>query len=136
MSIYDAPLQSSFKYTGLNKFIDCVVSVLYLQVEHCLTLIGTRQGTFHPFVLFGSDFVSWIFIKKLQTFIKWKLTSIGLIWHPPGKLIKMPLGGPKEKHFSYSCPLGLIQWNCQVQLSFCETSKANSAILCKFVCTG
>ena len=33
-----------------------------------LTLIGMREGIFHPFVLFGSDFVSWNFIKDFQTF--------------------------------------------------------------------
>ena len=43
-----------------------------------LTLIGMREGTFHPLAFFKSDFVSWLFIKNFQPF--WKLTSVGLIW--------------------------------------------------------
>ena len=31
-------------------------------------MIGMREGTFHLLVLFVLDFVSWIFIKKFQTF--------------------------------------------------------------------
>ena len=31
------------------------------QISSWLTLIGMREGTFHPLVFFGSDFVSWVF---------------------------------------------------------------------------
>ena len=38
---------------------------------------------FNLFVLFESYFVSWTFIKNFQKKNwRWKLTSIGLIWHP------------------------------------------------------
>ena len=37
---------------------------------------------FYPLVIFGSNFVSWFFIKTFQTFLMWKLTSMGLSWHP------------------------------------------------------
>ena len=47
------------------------------------TLIGMSQGTFTPLVILGLDFVSRI--SKL--FWRWKLRSIGLIWHP-AKLIE------------------------------------------------
>ena len=52
-----------------------------------LTLIGMRQGTFHP--LSFLDQTLKIFGKNLadNLFWKWKLTSIGLIWHPD-KLIE------------------------------------------------
>ena len=64
---------------------------------------------FYLLVLFESDFVSWIFIKKFHTCS----TSIELIWHPT-KLIesykKMSLGGAKDEHlscFHSSCQWGL-----------------------------
>ena len=38
-----------------------------------LTLIGMRQDTFHPLLHFGSDFVSWIFITNLKTFLEVKI---------------------------------------------------------------
>ena len=37
---------------------------------------------FYLLVIFGSDFVSWFFIKTFQTFWRWKFISIGLFWHP------------------------------------------------------
>ena len=45
-----------------------------------LTLIGMREYTFHPLSFFGSDFDCWV--KNFQPFWRWKLTSIGLVWHP------------------------------------------------------
>ena len=53
-----------------------------LHLNAHLTLIGMRQGTFHPLILFRSDFVSWIWSKNSKLFWRLKLTSIGLIWHP------------------------------------------------------
>jgi hypothetical protein len=45
-----------------------------------LTLIGMREGTFHS-LSFSDQMLSaeFLFIKKLLW--RWKLTSIGLIWH-------------------------------------------------------
>ena len=52
-----------------------------------LTLIGMRQGTFHP-PSFLDQTLSAEFLPKIsKLFWKWKLTSIGLIWHPD-KLIE------------------------------------------------
>ena len=42
-------------------------------IKTMLSLIGMRQGTFHPLVLFGSGFVSWIIIKSFQTFLEVKI---------------------------------------------------------------
>ena len=62
---------------------------------------------FPPPVLFGPDFVSWIFTKKFQTFWRWKLTSIGLIWHPT-ELIKSYKNAPRWRlRFQSSCQWGL-----------------------------
>ena len=58
-----------------------------LMPHSMLTLIGIRQSTFTPLVILGLDFVSWICIKIFDIFWRWKLTSIGLIWHP-AKLIE------------------------------------------------
>ena len=38
-----------------------------------LTLIGMRQGGYTPLIVFGLDFVSWIFIKNFQTFLEVKI---------------------------------------------------------------
>ena len=38
-----------------------------------LTLIGMREGTFYPLVLFGPDFVSWIFIKNSRKILEVKI---------------------------------------------------------------
>ena len=38
-----------------------------------LTLIGMRQGGFTPLIIFGLDFVSWIFIKNFQTVLEVKI---------------------------------------------------------------
>ena len=37
------------------------------------TLIGMRQGGFTPLMIFGLDFVSWIFDKNFQTFLELKI---------------------------------------------------------------
>ena len=49
-----------------------------------LTLFGAKVGEiFFPFVLFRLDFVSSnCQIKTFETFLGWKLTSIGIFWHP------------------------------------------------------
>ena len=47
-----------------------------------LTLIGMRVGTFQP-LSFLDQILSAEFISKIsKLFWKWKLTLIGLIWHP------------------------------------------------------
>ena len=79
-----------------------------------LTQIGMRQGGFTPLIIFGLDFVSWIFIKNFQTFLEVKieinrdnLTPCQAHW----VLLNFLLGCPKDEHFSYfhsSCQLGLI----------------------------
>ena len=52
-----------------------------------LTLIGMREGTFQP-LSFLDQILSAEFISKIsKLFWKWKLTLIGLIWHP-AKLIE------------------------------------------------
>ena len=40
-----------------------------------LTLIGMRQGTFHPLSFLDQIFVSWIFIKNFQTILEEKIVS-------------------------------------------------------------
>ena len=74
----------------------------------------------------GDTFISWFFLDQIlsgeflskvsKLFSRWKLPSIGLIWHP-AKLFesykKMPLGGAKDEHFSCfhsSCQWGLMTW--------------------------
>ena len=60
-------------------------------------------GHFPTLVSFGSDFVNWFLIKHFQTFLRWKFSSITLIWHL-AKLIqsykRMLLGGTKDEDFS------------------------------------
>ena len=63
--------------------------------------------------MFGSDFVSWIFIKNIKTFLEVKI-DINQVNLTPCQahwvLWKMPLGGAKDEHFSCfhsSCQLGL-----------------------------
>ena len=44
------------------------------QLAHLdLTLIGKREGGFTSLMIFGLDFVSWIFIKNFQTFLEVKI---------------------------------------------------------------
>ena len=69
-----------------------------------------EAGNLQPSCPFGIRFCQLIFWR-------WKLTSIGLIWHP-AKLIgshqKIWLDGTKDEHVSCcqsSCQLGLTQWN-------------------------
>ena len=51
------------------------------------TLTGIRQGTFHP-LYFLDQTLSAEFLPKISKLSwRWKLTSIGLIWHPD-KLIE------------------------------------------------
>ena len=62
-----------------HKFDACILVLLhsFLRVNP-----NWHEGWyFYLLVLFGSDFVSRIFIKNFQTFWVWKLTSIELIWH-------------------------------------------------------
>ena len=63
----------------------CLPSYLWL------SLIGMRGDTFISLSNFGSDFVSWIFIKNFQTYVEVKIDInwVNLtvsIWHP-AKLI-------------------------------------------------
>ena len=78
-----------------------------------------REGTFHP--LFGSDFVSWIFVKNFQTLLEVKI-DINRVNLTPCQahcgLCKMPLGGAKDKHFYSSCQLGLICLQFAFKYSF------------------
>ena len=70
-------------------------------------------GHFYSHVLFGLDFVSWILVQTFQSFGRWKLTSIRLIWHPV-KLSEL-LGGAKEEHFS--CFPSSGQWEISLPFS-------------------
>ena len=95
-----------------------------------------RQSEFTPLIIFGLDFVSWIFIKNFQTFLEVKieinrnnLTPCQANW----VLKNLLLGGAKDEHFSYfhsSCHLGLrslhLRWkscltNLQSQIYFPST---------------
>ena len=60
-------------------------------------------GYFYLLVLFGSDFVNWIFVKKFQTFLEVKidinwvnLTLCQAHW----VLLKISLGGARDEYFS------------------------------------
>ena len=52
-----------------------------------LTLIGMRRGTFHPLSILDQTLSAEFLPKISKLFWRWKLTSIGLIWHP-AKLIE------------------------------------------------
>ena len=84
----------------------------FLTIEDCfflqiwgLSLFGKGGGGyFYRLIIFRSEFGSWIFIKKFQTFvevnygIKWvNLTPCQAHWI----VWKMPLAGAKDEHFSY-----------------------------------
>ena len=76
-------------------------------------------GYFYLLVLFGSDFVNWIFIKNFQFLGRWKLTSIGLIWHP-AKLIKITHRWRQRWAFFFfhsSCQWGLRKGTSQLSTS-------------------
>ena len=120
---------------------------LYVISLSSLILIGIREGTFPHLVLFGSDFVSWIFIKNLQTFLEVKI-DISLVNLTPCQthcvLWEMPLGCSKDKHFSCfhsSCQLGLSQENCTGFLSSCQRKLDKSIFLSRppfalqYICT-
>ena len=50
------------------------LEILWQSKYFCsLTLIGMRQSGFTPLIIFGLDFVSWIFIKNFQTFLEVKI---------------------------------------------------------------
>ena len=80
---------------------------------HVLTLICTRGDNFYLFLIFDQILSAEFFIKTFQTFWRWKLTSIGLLWHP-AQLIEFfkgcPLVAKKMRilfFFRRSCQLGL-----------------------------
>ena len=88
-----------------------VVLVVSFLFQSCLTLIGMRQGTFHP-LSFLDQTLSAEFLPKIsKLFWRWKLTSIaGLIWHPDKLIESYKKCGAKDQHFSCSkssCQLGL-----------------------------
>ena len=74
-----------------------------------LTLIGMRGGYFYLLVLFGSDFVSWIFNIKNFEQIQWnkifcRIYGLAVIvaMSLSGHLLnidEIPLGGAKDEHF-------------------------------------
>ena len=102
--------------------IVCKHSKAVWKITHAaLTLIGTREGTFHP-LSFLDEILSAEFLSQISEFFwRWKLTSNRLIWHP-AKLNthwflwkEIPLGGAKAEHFFCfysSCQLGLSWQNC------------------------
>ena len=49
------------------------ISCMADQMIFLLTLIAMRGDTFHSLSFFGSDFVSWIFIKNFTTFLEVKI---------------------------------------------------------------
>ena len=72
-----------------------------------------RRGHFYPLVLVGSDFVNWFFSKISKLFWWWKLTSIGLFWHP------VQVSNSKK-----SCPLEALKM--RIFLAFqlpCQTKR-------------
>ena len=73
---------------------------------HSINLNWHERGYFYLVVLFGLDFVCWIFTKSLQTFLEVKIDTL------PSSLIifQNHLCGAKDEHFSCfhsSCQLGL-----------------------------
>ena len=83
------------------------------------TLLGMRQGTFHPLVFSGSDFVSWYFIKKLQKklYVKIDINCINLTPCHWVFIIKMRLSGAKDENFY--CFHGSCQLGLRLLLLFC-----------------
>ena len=71
-----------------------------------INLIGMRKGTFTTLVILGLDFVSWISIKKFQTFLEVKIV-INLINLTPCHAHWVHL----DEHFSY------FHNSCQWELS-------------------
>jgi hypothetical protein len=63
-----------------------------------LTLFGTG-GYFYSLVLFGLEFVSWLFIKTSQTFSEVKDDISRIILTPRSAYWKLPLVGAKDDHF-------------------------------------
>ena len=87
-----------------------------------------REGTFHPLVLFGSYFVSWVFIKIFQTFLEAKI-DINRVNLMPCQahcfFKKMLLGGAKDEHFSW------FHSSCQLELSTLVRYKSVDGALVK-----
>ena len=103
---------------------------------------------FPPPVLFGPDFVSWIFTKNFQTFLEVKI-DINRVNLTPCQahrgLKNMLLGGTEDEHFSYfhrSCQLGFKPWFLirflaplsrlwlRLALSLCMLQKCVAALGC------
>ena len=86
----------------LKKFINHIV----------LTQIGIGGDTFISLSflnqILSADFLS----KNFKKIVRWKFTSIGLIWHP-AKLIES-LDGAKDEHFS--CFHNSYQWRLKPQI--------------------
>ena len=79
---------------------------------HDLTLIGMREGAFHPLSFLDQNLSAENFKKKLEV----KIDINQVKYFDTAKLIEsyknMPLGGAKDDHFSCfhsSCQLGLKQ---------------------------
>ena len=69
-----------------------------------------EAGRIYPPYIFGLDFVSWFFIKHIQTFLEVKIEINGNNLKPCQALYNLLLGGANDEHFSYfhsSCQLGL-----------------------------
>ena len=58
-------LSPKMTFTLMGFSVFCNLTRFTMKV---LTLIGMRQGGFTPLIIFWLDFVSWIFIKNVQTF--------------------------------------------------------------------
>jgi hypothetical protein len=65
-----------------------VASAKIKKQGNLLNLIGMEQGTFHPPVLFGSDFISRILIKNFKTFFEVKIDINQIYLTPSAKLIE------------------------------------------------
>ena len=52
------------------------------QLKTHMTQFGMRKGTFYPLSFLDQTLSAEFLPKKSKLFWRWKLTSIGLIWHP------------------------------------------------------
>ena len=65
-------------YNSTSKICKEVKSILTFLVNP----IWHGRGYFYPHVIFGSDFISWFFFKKFQTFLKVKIETNRVILTP------------------------------------------------------
>ena len=112
------------------KFVDIGVErIQYISVK-CVNP-NWHEGWYYFHLIFGSDFISWFFIKTFQTFWEVKidinqvtLTSCPVYW----VFWKLPLGAAKDGHFSFiqrSCQLGLKKSQVQKSSFFAMSGRKN-----------